>query len=505
MRTNRMINHLRLLALTLSIVLIGACAPAPQVPLMTETSQPVLTQTPSQIASLVPSATTIPATPTPVPTVQVPASDQVVLTITNPQPFSGREGDPRPDWLGWGTELFAVASDGSFWLADTAIFPNRLLHYNPQGELLQQVSLADVVVYAQSLAIARDSLWVLDSTSQQPKVIQFNLDGKYKSSVDLDTSGVRFYYGLMSCDRSDLLTLGSDGYTEVIADSGEVTRQILQELSCYGHTYHHGSWNAAPVIIDGISSAPFADFRVGSFLGFNPDGSFAISGYLVDASGMPDYQQSEVRYYDVSGKLLGLTRQKPMNIYKQWDHQLAFGPDGSVYQLLSNPDHSVQILRLGFSASLAPLSTVPTVTLTPLNTLTPSGPATTGEEQARHALVAFFSNLSAGNYAEVASFFGGEEGIMPTQASGETPDDYWSNICVQFRCLQVAEITAVQQASSNQYTFYTVFVNPDGSRFEQGTCCGGDPAAYPPVWQFAYPVQKIDGVWKVMRGPVYTP
>ena len=67
-------------------------------------------------------------------------------------------------------------------------------------------------------------------------------------------------------------------------------------------------------------------------------------------------------------------------------------------------------------------------------------------------------------------------------------------------------MTGFQQVAADQFVFDTVFMNPeDGSRFELGACCGGDPAASPPVWQFAIPVQKIDGVWKVMRAPLYAP
>ena len=59
--------------------------------------------------------------------------------------------------------------------------------------------------------------------------------------------------------------------------------------------------------------------------------------------------------------------------------------------------------------------------------------------------------------------------------------------------------------SESEYLFYVVFMQLDGTRFEIGACCGGDPAATPPVWQFAYPIQKVGEVWKVVRGPLFTP
>jgi hypothetical protein len=78
-------------------------------------------------------------------------------------------------------------------------------------------------------------------------------------------------------------------------------------------------------------------------------------------------------------------------------------------------------------------------------------------------------------------------------------------MCGFLWCLPVADITDTEQVSEDEFIFYTVFMQPDGTRFAIGACCGGDPAATPPVWQFAYPVKKIDGVWKVMREPLFTP
>jgi len=114
--------------------------------------------------------------------------------------------------------------------------------------------------------------------------------------------------------------------------------------------------------------------------------------------------------------------------------------------------------------------------------------------------------LSAGNYAEAAVRFGGEvDEYLRDPLPGESVEAYWEYLCDFYWCLPVAEITDVEQVSEDEVIFYTVFMQPDGTRFEIGACCGGDPAATPPVWQFAYPVQKIDGAWNVMRPPIFTP
>jgi len=121
-------------------------------------------------------------------------------------------------------------------------------------------------------------------------------------------------------------------------------------------------------------------------------------------------------------------------------------------------------------------------------------------------LLAFFANLSTGKYADAANYFGGEVSeYARAPMPGETIDAYWEYLCGFLWCLPVTEITVAEQVSENEYLFFVVFMQQDGTRFEIGACCGGDPAATPPVWQFAYPVQRIDGVWKVMRGPIFTP
>jgi hypothetical protein len=72
-------------------------------------------------------------------------------------------------------------------------------------------------------------------------------------------------------------------------------------------------------------------------------------------------------------------------------------------------------------------------------------------------------------------------------------------------CLPVAAITEVQQSSPDEYLFYIEFLAENGTTFVMGPCCGGSPAETPAVWQFAYPVKKVDDRWTVMRTPLFVP
>ena len=454
--------------------------------------------------------------PSPIPRIQLPKTDQILFTIPNTEPFSGKEGETHPNWLGWGAETFTVEPDGSVWIEDSAAFPNRLLHYSSMGELLQEISLENLVVYAYDVALTQDSLWVLDISAQSPKIAKLNKDEKFQSDMSIPkeimTHDGQFIsngaFDLSVGDEGELLLSGINGYYEIVDASGKITMQPLEALTYYGHTYQTGIYDEAtrqlPIFVDGkrleISSEFFVEMP---FLGFSPDGSFAVAGSVEDAEHQINHV---VRYYSPAGELLGTARQQPQTFYKDFNHHLAFGLDGAVYQLLSNPDHSVRILRLGFSEEL-PIDTKPALTSTPLAVLQPSTVAATDEEQARNALLTFFYGLSAQNYGEVAPYYGGEKieyarEMMPN----ETLAEYWEYICTTvLQCLAVSEITNAEQVADDEIIFYVVFVQPDGRRFEMGPCCGGDAAASPPVWQFAYRVKRIDGMWKVMRGPVFTP
>lgn len=61
-------------------------------------------------------ATAPPALPPPLftPGMKLPEADQVIFTIQNRAPWSGREGDPRPDRMARGYVVFAHADGSQF-------------------------------------------------------------------------------------------------------------------------------------------------------------------------------------------------------------------------------------------------------------------------------------------------------------------------------------------------------------------------------------------------------
>jgi hypothetical protein len=116
--------------------------------------------------------------------------------------------------------------------------------------------------------------------------------------------------------------------------------------------------------------------------------------------------------------------------------------------------------------------------------------------------------LSEQDYESAAPLFGGDYGqvLGDGKQPGESEAAFWSRACsVGVMCLPVYKIDSQEKLSDDEYVFFVEFIFVDGSRFELGACCGANAAENPAVWQFRYPVKKIDGTWKVMRGPFFVP
>ncbi len=499
-------------------LVVNSCTRAPERTDSGPASPQVTSSKPIQPAPTFTATFSVTNTPAQTFSLHLPEYDRIVFTIENPEPWTGKEGEVRPDWKAWGAESFDVAPDGSFWIADSAVSPARLLHYDHEGNLLHEVSLEGLVVFPYDLAVLNDGIWVLDISAATPRVARFDLDGQYQFFAEIDTELMTFegafisngVDSLLKGERGELLLHGVTGYTVFINTTGEKVAQPLDSLLFFGHSFQIGTFNpatgATPIIFDGLNFNTGENFHIyePAFLGFNPDGSFAITGLVFPASG--DMADAQVRYYAPSGELLGKAWQREQTIHRDFNHHLAFGPDGSIFQLLSNPDHTVQMLQLGFAAELAPLSASPARTGPPLFPLALVDNPANDVDQAQNALVSFFSELSSGNHEAGAELYGGpaDEFLRPPEPE-ESLNSYWGFLCSYLWCLQVAEITEIEVVAEDEYLFFTTFMHPDGARFEIGACCGEDPAARPPVWQFAFPVRRIDGIWQVMRPPLYTP
>lgn len=308
-----------------------------------------------------------PPQPTSTPTALPPSSleddgqpYEVVFTIENEAPFSGRVGDPKPDWLGWGAQAFTVAPDGTFWIGDSAAEPPRLLHYSASGELLGAVPLDGQVVGLAGIAVDDSNIWVAGQASQPPRVVRYHADGEFAAGYDLpDELGILVSGLSISEEGGPLLSvMGGQAYYRLLDSEGNASLQQLDGFIAGGRLYRLGisSDRRSGTIFAGEAQAEIrAQGLVGelSILGAAPDGSFYV--FLFDMEDGPVIKGESILYhFDSEGNLLGAAPRPESHIYVDSNRDLAVGPDGALYALLSQEDHSVQVVRVRFGQNLTP-------------------------------------------------------------------------------------------------------------------------------------------------------
>lgn len=145
-------------------------------------------------------------------------------------------------------------------------------------------------------------------------------------------------------------------------------------------------------------------------------------------------------------------------------------------------------------------------------TLTPI-PSAENEMLARAVLVAFFDALNGGWYAEAAVQYGGSyEGLVDMNPDVDPTDHaaLLERACTTngFQCLRVKEIVQQVQDSPDSYTFTIEFLNPDGSLFVRGACCGASETDMPPQSRFDVVVMSVPQAGNALRVqnlPIYVP
>ncbi|MDD3824916.1 MAG: hypothetical protein PHY79_02995 [Anaerolineae bacterium] len=300
--------------------------------------------------------------------------DKVVFTIPVDSTGIQYSGEGLPGIQTWGPKAFAVASDGTFWVADTV--GNRVLHYDTDGALLNLINLNDRGVIGIGDVEAVDSgFLVLDIAAQIPRVLQLASDGGHVAAYDLP-EGLRLEDGLSGLavgDHGEILVeqeggaflsqlADANGVSALVPLPGYIHRGILYkaqpaDLSTADTT--HGYIIAGSSRIEVTVPNMLAGLRV---LGFNADGGFCVVVEEMVADPTVWVDQS-VRCYGAAGELLGVARVPVAEQYTYVQNGLAVGPDGNVYALLTRPDR-IEIVRLGFSSVLEPILSKQTVATT---------------------------------------------------------------------------------------------------------------------------------------------
>lgn len=129
---------------------------------------------------------------------------------------------------------------------------------------------------------------------------------------------------------------------------------------------------------------------------------------------------------------------------------------------------------------------------------------------AQDVLIKYFDLLNSKEYDEAIKYHGSGYSVLEYWNPNTDVNDYASLLkhgCESngLRCLKIKNVISRQQISSTEFNFVVQFENNDGSLFEQGPCCGATEEQMPTKTDFGYKVKKIDDLFLVMTGPIYTP
>lgn len=355
------------------LTLVGCQLGTPAANLPTATVAPATAVATSQL-------TTAPATPTNPPTVvpatptsQPTAAPAVTATAlaedgTNhevlfsvPQAENGityrSEGVTEQQIVG--PDGFAVAPDGSFWIADTMAL--RLLHYDAQGNQLAIVPLDDADRSVMAVRASATDVWVLDLKPTPGFLIQMAPDGTRRAQYILP-AGYDLSSGLanMRLDENGQLIVEKafdPFFSRLVPADGTLQPQPLDGLP-FGDQFFttkaadfnnqdedhtRGEIRAGDMLIEIDTDNALGGLQI---IGFAPDGSFYTR--MEELGPDNDFRVDQtMRHYAADGTLLGMARFPLDKQYIYVRQSMAVGPDGNLYAMLTRPD-SVELVRVRF-------------------------------------------------------------------------------------------------------------------------------------------------------------
>ena len=265
-----------------------------------------------------------------------------------------------------GSNAFTIGPDGTFWIADAV--GKRLLHYDPKGNALGTVSLANRAIGVGDLEVTASGILVLDAAAVTPTVLRLSFDATLLAVYEVPSDFQIGLSGIAIGDRGEVLVEQEGGaFVSCLVDSnGETAAKPLDGYVHHGRQYTarpahfaaadktRGYITAGDTRIDVSVTHSLAGLRL---LGFNADDTFYV---VVEelASGPCLQIDQTVRHYNVSGELVGIARVPIAEQYVNVVHGIALAPDGAVYTIVTRPDR-VEVQQLRFFRELAPILAPP--------------------------------------------------------------------------------------------------------------------------------------------------
>lgn len=264
-----------------------------------------------------------------------------------------------------GPNTLAVLPDFSFVIGDPV--DNRLLRYDPDGTLVQEVDLYALgIVNVSDLVATPAELYLLEIglnvAPERWRVSRLSFDGEMIANYDIPP-GCRFEDGLWGIAPGEsggiLLELGGASHRFCqLVDAAADQWEEVPALPAYGRLYqvHLSADEPSSITLGAVRVA--SQFTVGNgllrILQVRPDGGvYLIREDMVSDAPVIQGDQT-VHYLTADGEQVGVARY-PLAEWAYWLwRNMAVGPDGHVYALLPRLQ-AVQIVRLNFCTRLEPL------------------------------------------------------------------------------------------------------------------------------------------------------
>lgn len=297
---------------------------------------------------------------------QNPSEFEVVFEIPIGDEGIHYRGGDHPDGLRWGPLSFAVAPDGNFWITDSAAIPERIVQYDTSGKLIGTIALEDTVSGISDIEVTNNSVFILAWANDPPRVIQISHSGTIQSVYEIPEP-LHLENGLsgIALDGDNDILLELEGGTSLFKlhpSPGEMTT-----IEVNGYTRNGVVAKANPPQIDsatlGQGSISYGNINIDIIVENRLGGLYVLglheNGYLDviadEISSTFEFKLDRtIHRYDRSGNMIGLVRVPREMRFAAVEHELAVGPDGYVYMMLTQPDR-VQILRLLFTDHVNPI------------------------------------------------------------------------------------------------------------------------------------------------------
>jgi len=133
------------------------------------------------------------------------------------------------------------------------------------------------------------------------------------------------------------------------------------------------------------------------------------------------------------------------------------------------------------------------------------------ELAAEAALIDFYNQLNQGEYEKAVELYGGSYEELEYFNPGMDPDDRAGLLAAAcefngFFCLPVSSVTAIDSGPQQPLLFEVSYINPDGSRFVLGPCCGATEEEMLPMDVFSVRVNcEKEDECQVLDLPPYVP